>query len=588
MASLTPSAITHLWKQVALGEDSALELKEIRFKGTRVSGPHRNSLADEIAAFGNAGGGNLVMGVTDNRRPQGLEPERLDVVVALVDEICADSIHPPIGYSLYRVSAPEPISGGALVITVPESATVHRSPGGYITRTGGSKRQMTQAELQRLAHTRGLSDAFSFDTRIVQRTGVNTLQQELWRQYTSSRMYDPPEVALTKLKFAKADAHGIQRATVGGILLAAAEPHRWLKNAWIQAVRYRGNQPDASDQLDALDITGPVDLQIRRALQFVKSNMRVAAYKAPARTDVPQYSLRAVFEAVVNGVVHRDYSVLGSHIRLFMFSDRLELYSPGGLCNSMTTDDLRSSQFTRNELLASRLGQCPVGTIPGSGGREYFMDRRGEGIAVIEDGTLSLTGRRPVFALVGARELKVTLPAARLPVRSGFSISVKVVRSDTGEPLPNVSILMVHPNNTYHQAQTDTLGRAEFVLYTELPMTFLCAAEGFVAHVETNHCTNSSLEVRMPPAVDGGSQIIAEGTGHLPVVRGRLNPILDSFDRMYLYADNIAINDGYAQPVRFALNEPVRLTDAFGSRATLWFREALGKSFVFDYRFETL
>ena len=104
-----------------------------------------------------------------------------------------------------------------------------------------------------------------------------------------------------------------------------------------------------------------------KTMRFVVRNRRVAARKRPARQDLPQYSERAVFEAVVNAVVHRDYAVRGSKIRLFMFDDRLELYSPGGLCNSMTTEDLRTSQFTRNELLASRLGQCPVGEVPGAG-----------------------------------------------------------------------------------------------------------------------------------------------------------------------------------------------------------------------------
>ncbi len=80
--------------------------------------------------------------------------------------------------------------------------------------------------------------------------------------------------------------------------------------------------------------------------------------------------------------------------------------------------------------------------------------------------------------------------------------------------------------------------------------------------------------------------IIAHRTGHLPGIKGRLNPILDSLDRSYLYADNVAIDDGRQQPVYFALNKPVRLTDSLGARATLWFREMLGSTFVFDYRYD--
>ena len=307
--------------------------------------------------------------------------------------------------------------------------------------------------------------------QLVADTGVGSLAPEHWRRYVSSRSSDSPEIMLAKLKFLKDDELGTPRATVGGILLASDDPREWLPNAYIQAVCYSGGTRDGNRQLDAQDIGGPLDEQIRGAMRFVLRNRRVAARKDPARMDIPQYSERAVFEAVVNAVVHRDYGVAGSRVRLFMFDDRLELISPGTLGNSLTVEDLRTSQFTRNELLASRLGQCPVGDVPGSGGRRHFIERRGEGIGVIEEETVALAGSKPVFEPVGEREFKV-------------------------------------------------------------------------------------------------------------------NPILDSLDRSYLYADNVAIDDGRQQPVYFALNKPVRLTDSLGARATLWFREMLGASFVFDYRYE--
>ena len=583
MMSIDPS---RLWKQVALGEDTDLELKAVEFRGGKVSAPRRDPLADEMAAFGNGGGGRVVLGVTDDRRPQSLDPSQLDALVSFVGEICTDSIKPPLDYSVFRVSAPEPASGGALVVEMPDGVTVHRSPGGYFRRRGDTKRQMNPAEIRQLSHTRGQSDAASTDTQVVRGTGINSLRRDLWRRYVSSRVDDPAQVALAKLKFVKDDSHGTLRATVGGVLLAAEDPREWLPNAWIQAVCYRGDLPDASRQVDAREIIGPLNEQIREALRFVLRNRRVAAYKDPARTDVPQFSERAVFEAVVNAVVHRDYAVAGSRIRLFMFDDRLELYSPGGLCNSMTTDDLRTSQFTRNELLASRLGQCGIGDVPGAGGRRYFIERRGEGIAVIEDETFALAGQRAIFELVGERELKVVLPAARPPMAEGFAVSVVVTQFDTGEPLPGADVLMLYPNKTYREARTNALGRTEFVLHTKLPMTVLCAAEGFMAHVARDYLPHVPLDVRMRPAPDGGSRIIANRTGHLSGIRGRLNSILDSHDRTYLYADNVAINDGQTQPVHFALNEPVRLTDPLGACATLWFREMVGASCVYDYRYE--
>ena len=574
------------WEQVRLGEDSGLELKEARFQGDRVTAPHRDGLADGFAAFANSGGGRVVLGVTDDREPQSLTPAQLDLLADRVTEICSDSIAPPLDFSVYRIPAEPPGHGGALLVEIPPGATVHRSPGGYFRRRGDSKRQMQPDEIRRLLQSRGQSDATATDTQVVRDTGVNSLSPDLWRRYASSRTNDPAEITLTKLKFVKDDRHGALRATVGGVLLAAVDPREWLPNAFIQAVCYDGTRQDGNRQLDALDIGGPLDRQIREAMQFVVRNRRVAARKRPARSDVPQYHERAVFEAVVNAVVHRDYAVSGSKIRLFMFDDRLELYSPGGLCNSMTTEDLRTSQFTRNELLASRLGQCPVGDVPGAGGREYFIERRGEGIGVIEDETFALAGRKPLFELIGERELKLVLPAASPPLPEGIAARVAVRHHDTGEPLQGIHVLLIYPNKIYLEEQTDAFGHVDFELHTRLPMTVLCAGPGFTAWVASDQEPDGTLDVRMRPTPNGGSLIVANRSGHLPGIQGRLNPKLDSLDRTYLYADNIAINDGLQQPVHFNLNEPVRLTDSMGAGATLWFREMLGSSCIFDYRYD--
>ena len=64
-----------LWAAVRLGEDSALELKEVRFAGRRLTAPRRDDVANELAAFANARGGRLVLGVTDARTPQALTPQ---------------------------------------------------------------------------------------------------------------------------------------------------------------------------------------------------------------------------------------------------------------------------------------------------------------------------------------------------------------------------------------------------------------------------------------------------------------------------------------------------------------------------------
>ena len=160
-------------------------------------------------------------------------------------------------------------------------------------------------------------------------------------------------------------------------------------------------------------ITGPLNRQIAEAIAFAVRNMRVGAYKDPARMDLPQYSAEALFEALANAVAHRDYSIRGSRIRLSMFADRVEIQSPGALANSLTVEELEYRQATRNEVLASVFGRMPTSGIQGAGGRLFIMERRGDGVPVIRRETRELAGRLPRFDLVGGAELRVT-PAGGL------------------------------------------------------------------------------------------------------------------------------------------------------------------------------
>ena len=128
----TPS-VEALAKRIRLGEDSALELKRIEVEGGRVRSPHRDGLADELAALANGRGGTLVLGVNDEtRHVEGMTIEELDTAERWVQEICNDSIKPPLDADILKLElaradgTPAPV----LRIDVPRSLFVHESPGG--------------------------------------------------------------------------------------------------------------------------------------------------------------------------------------------------------------------------------------------------------------------------------------------------------------------------------------------------------------------------------------------------------------------------------------------------------------------------
>ena len=190
-------------------------------------------------------------------------------------------------------------------------------------------------------------------------------------------------------------------------------PDEYLYNSFVQAVYYRGTRMDANYQIDAQDFRGPLDQQILDAFKFVHKHNQVSARKEVGRTERSQYSMRAVFEGLVNAVVHRDYSRTASKIRLFMFADRLELSSPGALSNTLTVERLRYGQATRNELLARLLSETTVeDNVSRQVARRYFLERRGEGVGIILDESAALSGKVPIYEQID-ETLYLTIFAAK-------------------------------------------------------------------------------------------------------------------------------------------------------------------------------
>ena len=566
-------------RQLDLGEDSLWEFKRIEFAGDHPRRPSRNDLADEIAAFANSDGGTLLCGVTDEGSIQGMTRAQVVALDALLVEVATDTIKPAVRISTFH----RELDGKRLlVLDVPRSDSQHDSPGGSYVRVGGTKCQMTGDERLRLAQRRGQARFLWFDKQPVAGTGLGSLDEALWKPLLSVEGRIDPESALEKTGLLGRDQHGILRATVAGLLIGSRAPEEWLPQACIAATCYRGADR-SSGQLDAQTITGPLDRQIAEAVAFAVRNMRVGAHKDPARLDLPQYSAEALFEAMANAVVHRDYSLQGSRIRLSMFADRVEIQSPGTLSNGLTVDELAYRQVTRNEVLASVLGRMPTSRIQGADNRRFIMERRGDGVPIIQRETRELAGRPPRFDVVGSAELRVTLPAASTepsPTRVLITVCTGV------QPLADATVFVLFPNKTWKQAATDRMGQAVIGLHTvRLPMTVFAAAPGCAAYCNQEWMpSEGALDIELTPLPDGGAVIFAEDGGGIPGLKGRLRPIRDTLDRTYLYASNIAINRGMQQPVHFTPGEELRLTDADGAESLIRILDIVGRSALIEFR----
>jgi ATP-dependent DNA helicase RecG len=144
------------------------------------------------------------------------------------------------------------------------------------------------------------------------------------------------------------------RPTYAGLLLFGRNPQRYLPHAQILLIRHAGTT--AGPEPLRQEAGGALPDQVRQAESFLQSHMRRGRmWVDSARVEVTEYPLEAVREAVVNAVVHRDYSVRGQEIRVEMYQDRIEVYSPGRLPGPLDEDHLRGQQFSRNPTIGQVL-----------------------------------------------------------------------------------------------------------------------------------------------------------------------------------------------------------------------------------------
>ena len=163
----------------------------------------------------------------------------------------------------------------------------------------------------------------------------------------------PLDTAAYKKLGLAADARNGTVPTNAAILLAGAESiRRWFPYAKIECARFKGTTPDVF--LDQATIRGPVFSTVEPTLAFIKRNIALGSTIGEVyRTDTWEYPLEALREAITNAVIHRDYWIAGSDIKVAIFDGMLEITSPGALPDSIAPEALGTGRSEiRNRVLA--------------------------------------------------------------------------------------------------------------------------------------------------------------------------------------------------------------------------------------------
>ena len=332
-------------------------------------------LAAALVGMANSLGGTILLGVAPRSgeliglRDVESSVDRLFQAALLVDPALVLPIPQHLTVRLPNRTSPCDI----LSFTIPGGLPhVYSLDGRYLGREGSQTNPLSARALRALLVERG---AIQFESRISQDAtlaDLDPLQVEAYREKVVASGFIPASLGWEELLLRRGclkRVDGVLQPTYAGLLLFARVPQQWLPNATVLAGRFPGLA--LSDVYIKQDIAGTLPDQLRQADAFVSSNLKsVVRMVGLAHQEAPEYPLEAVRELLVNAISHRDYNLQGDNIHLFIFADRLEIQSPGGLPGPVNLSNLLDARFARNAVITQVLSD--LGFVERLG---YGLDR---------------------------------------------------------------------------------------------------------------------------------------------------------------------------------------------------------------------
>lgn len=382
-----------LEKLIKGGETLTVEFK--------VQPPRLTELANRLCGFANSPhGGMLVIGVVDSTWEIVGVKNVSEAVDALLQ--AARLCKPPVPLADSHPQIID-IRGKKLVIAhIPKNrGELYQASGAFLIRKGTHTVAMTVDEVENALYKSGqlnwetrpnlLADLADLnESRIAEYlkeyellTGSRNRLTDIWERLTKMQCVAPVNDTW------EATGQAL-KPTNAGLLLFGNSPRDFFTGAEIVATYYQ----DASGvqrYTDRQIMTGTLPGQVEAAEAFFRKHIQIGAYiEGFKRIEEPEYSLEALREALVNAVVHRDYSLQGEAVRVFFYSDRIEIHSPGTLPPGIELAELRQGltrSRPRNQVIASIMRDMPG----------HYMERIGSGIRFMLNQSEALDLPAPEF-----------------------------------------------------------------------------------------------------------------------------------------------------------------------------------------------
>ncbi len=322
-----------------------------------------------VSAFANTFGGALIFGVDDDGELKGLDDVKF--VSEKISEIVKEKLD-PIPQMNMEIHSED--GKNFLILKVPEGK---ETPYYYVgdgnrtafVRMGNQSTVADAAALKRLVLKGEARTYDSLPSKYKFEDYAFTKLKSVYRKRTGNELMSDDFIS-----FGLIERDGY--LTNAGILLADDSP---VYQSRLFCTRWNGLDK-ASGVIDAVDdkeFSGSLITILQNGEEFVKNNTKKMWKKAAdTRIEMPDYPERAVLECLVNALIHRDYMDMSSEVHIDIFDDRMEIYSPGGMIDGSTVQELDTDKIPsrrRNPVIADVFS------------RMNYMERRGSGFKKIKN-----------------------------------------------------------------------------------------------------------------------------------------------------------------------------------------------------------
>lgn len=370
-------------RRIRAGEDAVTEFK-------RGAGDMR-AVGKTLCAFANGAGGLLVLGIDDTGATVGVSADP-DAVQERLTGLLHTGCGKPISAQCGRESTADGWVHWIDVRRHQRGYEPFMSDGRFWVRRGRATVTPSPSELQELFN------AFGFvltEQQIIPAAHLDDIDFGAVRSFMQAQGLDteqtPQPARDDDLRNASVtdEIDGVLRPTLYGLMVFGRDPQAYphTLSLFVQCAAYGGTD-QAAEVLSAGEAKGRLADQVHRAMGWFRSLGRRESYEELRRRDLPRLPEPALREALVNAVIHRDYSISGSQTMLEVFDDRIVVTSPGALPNHMTVEQARSggAPRSRNEMMANAM------VVAG------LMERRGRGWLTMRHAMREFNGTEPDLA----------------------------------------------------------------------------------------------------------------------------------------------------------------------------------------------